>query len=117
MAVSVSYASRRSHLAQLFRDLVHRLRLLQPFGAKALTSVAAAQYGVPRCNQGYSTALMVEESRILEVSIYQSPQTNRASFDFSVVLVGVMTITDEINSQLSQALRAYATESLYEGDR
>jgi hypothetical protein len=37
-----------------------------------------------------------------------------ATIDFSVLLIGVMTIADEIDSQLSQAMDSYIEESLSE---
>jgi len=34
-----------------------------------------------------------------------------ATIDFSVLLIGVMTIADEVDSQLSQAMSRYIAES------
>jgi hypothetical protein len=65
-----------------------------------------------RRKQGYSAAMMVEESRMLQVSIFQCLQKNLASIDFSVLLIGVMTIADEVDSQLSQAMKSYIAESI-----
>lgn len=56
--------------------------------------------------------MMVEESRMLQVSIFQCLQKNLASIDFSVLLIGVMTIADEVDSQLSQAMKSYIAESI-----
>jgi hypothetical protein len=58
--------------------------------------------------------MTVEESRMLQVSIFETLQTNLASIDFSILLNGVMTIADEVDSQLSQALDSYMEESLLE---
>jgi hypothetical protein len=55
--------------------------------------------------------MMVEESRVLQVSIFNTLQNNLASIDFSVLLLGVMTIADEVDSQLSQAMRSYIAAS------
>lgn len=52
--------------------------------------------------------MMVEESRILQVSIFETLQLNLANIDFSVLLIGVMAIADEVDSQLSQAMESYA---------
>jgi hypothetical protein len=57
---------------------------------------------------------MVEESRMLQVSIFETLQKNLASIDFSILLNGVMTIADEVDSQLSQAMDSYMEESLLE---
>jgi hypothetical protein len=75
-------------------------------------SIAAAQHGVTRHKQGYTAAMLVEESRMLQVSIFQILQNNLASIDFSVLLIGVMTIADEVDSQLSQAMDSYLMQSI-----
>ena len=58
--------------------------------------------------------MMVEESRMLQVSIFETLQKNLASIDFSILLNAVMTIADEVDSQLSQAMDSYMEESSYE---
>lgn len=103
---------RSEHLPQVFRDLVLRLKSFEVLGSKKLKSEAAIQHGVTRREQGYTAAMMVEESRILQVSIFQSLQHNLATIDFSILLLGVMTIADEVDSQLSQAMASYIAESL-----
>jgi hypothetical protein len=50
---------------------------------------------------------LVEESRILQVSIFNTLQNNLPSVDFSTVLLDVMTIADEVDSQLKQSMRGY----------
>ena len=56
--------------------------------------------------------MLVEESRMLQVSIFQTLQNNLANIDFSLLLIGVMTIADEIDSQLSQAMASFTADSL-----
>ena len=51
--------------------------------------------------------MMVEESRILQVSIFNTLQNNLAKVDFSKVLLDVITIADEVDSQLKQAMLGY----------
>ena len=48
---------------------------------------------------------------MLQVSIFETLQKNLASIDFSILLNGVMTIADEVDSQLSQAMDCYIDES------
>jgi hypothetical protein len=102
---------RSAHLPQLFRDLVRRLRNPLPLGHHALTSPTAAAHGTTRREQGYTAAMMVEESRMLQVSIFQTLQNNLFRVNFSLLLVGVMAIADEVDSQLAQAMAGYVTES------
>jgi hypothetical protein len=56
--------------------------------------------------------MMVEESRMLQVSVFHTLRKNLTLIDFSVLLVDVMTIADEIDSQLSQAMTSYVAESI-----
>lgn len=112
MAVPLSFEQRAGHLPQVFRDLVHRLRSFKSLGTKELKSQSASDHGTMRRQQGYTAAMMVEESRILQVCIFRALQNNLATIDFSVLLIGVMTIADEVDSQLSQAMESYIAESL-----
>jgi hypothetical protein len=108
----LTYEQRTGHLPQVFRDLVFRLRSSQPIGSKELVSAAAVEHGVNRRKQGYSSAMMVEESRMLQVSVFHTLQKNLAQIDFSILLTDVMAIADELDSQLSQAMTSYAAESV-----
>ena len=51
--------------------------------------------------------MMVEESRMLQVSVFHTLQKNLARIDFSILLTEVMAIADEIDSQLSQAMESF----------
>ncbi|MDP9050533.1 MAG: response regulator [Acidobacteriota bacterium] len=111
MTVPLTYEERTSHLPQLFRELVHRLRAFKEIGSTELVSPAAAEHGLNRRKQGYTAAMLVEESRMLQVSVFHTLQQNLARIDFSILLKEVMTIADEIDSQLSQAMTSYIAES------
>jgi YesN/AraC family two-component response regulator len=112
MVVPLSYHQRCGHLPQIFGDLVRRLRSSHRLGSRELVSIAAAEHGAIRHKQGYTAPMMVEESRMLQVSIFETLQNNLASIDFSTLLHEVMTIADEVDSQLSQAMESYIAESL-----
>jgi CheY-like chemotaxis protein len=112
-SIPMSYEQRCSHLPMVFSDLVYRLRAQRPIGTKELKSTGAARHGVDRFRQGYTAAMLVEESRILQVSIFHTLQNNLANIDYSVLLIGVMTIADEIDFQLSQAIESFAGETLH----
>jgi len=112
MAIDLSREARCRHLPQLFRDLARRLQAFKPLGTKELKSESASKHGLDRRRQGYTAAMMVEESRILQVTIFQTLQNNLGTIDFSVLLLGVMTIADEVDSQLSQAMKSYIAESI-----
>jgi len=111
ITVPMDDPTRSAYLPQLFRDLVSRLRNPLPLGTRALVSTAAAAHGAQRRQQGYTASMLVEESRMLQVSIFQTLQNNLHRVDFSLVLVGVMAIADEVDSQLAQQMASYVAES------
>ena len=104
--IPLNFEDRTGHLPNVLAELIYRLRL--PPIAKADASIAAREHGDLRRKQGYSAAMVVEESRILQVSIFNTLQTNLPKVDFSKVLLDVITIADEVDSQLKQAMFSYA---------
>jgi ActR/RegA family two-component response regulator len=107
MGIPLSTQERTLHLPQLLKDLVTRLRRLQIVDGTHTDSKAAHEHGSLRRMQGYSAPQIVEESRMLQVSIFETLQNNLARVDFSLVLVDVMTIADEVDSQLCQAMQSF----------
>jgi len=112
MSVPMSHDLRCGHLPQLFRELVARVRASTPIGCDRSVSPAAALHGLSRHKQGYSAAMLVEESRILQVAIFKTLQNNLATIDPSLLLSGLMAIADEIDSQLSQAVAGFLEDTL-----
>ena len=107
---------RCAYLTQMFRDLILRLHNPLPLGQRALVSPAAVAHGVLRRQQGYTAAMLVEESRMLQVSIFQTLQDNLHRLDFSRLLIGVMAVADEVDSQLAQAMCSYLSDSSMEDE-
>jgi|SRR5882724_970419 len=103
--IPLNFEDRAGHLPNLLADLIHRLRL--PAAVRAEISVPARQHGDLRRRQGYTAAMVVEESRILQVSIFNTLQNNLTRVDFSKVLLDVITVADEVDSQLKQAMLGY----------
>jgi YesN/AraC family two-component response regulator len=104
--IALSKEQRTGHLPQLIRELVHRLRVPRNLGTKQV-SEAAKQHGRVRRSQGYSIPMIIEESRMLQVSIFHTLQSNLNVVDFSLLLIDVMTIADEVDSQLKQTIMSF----------
>lgn len=109
--VQLTRGQRCSHLPQVFRDLVARLETKHPLGTIGPLSASAAEHGVNRRRAGYSASMLVEESRILQVTIFHTLQRNLGNINFSILLYEVMTIADEVDSQLRQAMDCYVSEA------
>jgi CheY-like chemotaxis protein len=105
--IRLSDEQRTGHLPQLIRELVHRLRVPRSLGTKQ-ASEAALLHGKVRRSQGYSIPMIIEESRILQFSIFNTLQTNLSVVDFSLLLIDVMTIADEVDSQLKQTIVSFS---------
>ena len=107
ITIRLSREQRCAHLPEMFHDLVTRLRDPLPLGTRALTSDAAHDHGCLRRDQGYTAAMMVEESRMLQVSIFQTLQLHLKRTDPTTLLLDIMAIADEVDSQLAQAMTSY----------
>jgi DNA-binding response OmpR family regulator len=105
----LSDEDRTGHLTKLVEDLVVRLR--EPSGmameSHAAFSHAAVAHGKLRYMQGYTPAMLVHESRILQVTLFGTLQSNLPLLDFSLLLPDVMAIADEVDSQLTQSMDGY----------
>jgi CheY-like chemotaxis protein len=112
MSVPMTLELRCGHLPQVFHELVSRLGSSVPIGSGESLSPAAALHGLNRHRLGYTAAMLVEESRLLQVSIFHCLQNNLVNIDFRFLLIGVMTIADEVDSQLGQAMASFVGASL-----
>jgi CheY-like chemotaxis protein len=109
--IPLSFEERTGHLPKLLSDVIVRLRHPRSPEAKEPVCEAAEAHGKLRRKQGYTPAMIVEESRMLQVSIFQTLQHNLQHVDFSVLLMDVMAIADEVDSQLKQTIRSYTEQS------
>ena len=100
---------RTGHLPRLVEDLVARLSKLSSTvkESDAVFSPAAAAHGKLRYKQGYTPAMLVHESRILQVTLFGTLQNNLSLLDFSLLLPDVMTIADEVDAQLTQSMDSF----------
>src|ERR1700682_354629 len=74
MSVPMNHEDRTGHLPHLLHDVINRLRL--DAETKAPISKAAAEHGDLRRKQGYTVAMAVEESRLLQVTIFSTLHKN-----------------------------------------
>jgi ActR/RegA family two-component response regulator len=98
---------RTDHLPDIIKNIATRLRKLRVIEAVATPSPAAVAHGQLRHHQGYTAPLMVQESRILQVCIFETIQRNLSTVDFGLVLPDIMLIADEVDSQLAQSIDSF----------
>src|ERR1700675_2417937 len=100
LRLPLNFQERTGHLPKLLHAVIARLRLAQ--GSKAPLSVAASHHGELRRKQGYTAAMVVDESRILQVCIFSTLHRNEHRVKFSALLPDVVTIADEGDAQLNR---------------
>jgi hypothetical protein len=107
--VMLTDEERTGYLPKLIDDLIVRLRAPNVPGEESDSprSEAAVAHGKMRRSQGYSLGMLVHDSRILEVALFETLQKNLSALDFSLLLPDVMTIADEVDSQLTQAMDSH----------
>jgi DNA-binding response OmpR family regulator len=107
--VSLTDKERTGYLPKLIEDLIVRLRKPNTPGEESDSphSAAAEAHGALRRLQGYTPGMLVHDSRILQVTLFGTLQSNLSALDFSLLLPDVMTIADEVDSQLTQTMDSY----------
>jgi len=117
--LALSDEERTGYLPKLVEDLA--LRLSKSSAATkdsdSVSSDAAIAHGKLRYQQGYTPAMLVHESRILQVTIFGTLQNNVDSLDQSLLLPDVMAIADEVDSQLTQSMDSYMKSCGSQGQR
>jgi hypothetical protein len=101
--IPLNFEERTVHLHQLLLEVIARLRLHAR--TKPPISLAAGIHGDLRRKQGYTVAMTVEESRLLQVSIFTTLHKNAKNLDYCTLLPDVVTIADEVDAQLKEQLR------------
>lgn len=101
-SIKLNADERAGHLPHLLHDVIARLRL--DAGAKAPTSKWAKKHGELRKKQGYTAAMTVDESRLLQVTIFSTLHKNVKNLEFGALLPDVVTIADEVDAQLKEQI-------------
>jgi hypothetical protein len=116
MSIPLNFEDRTGHLPYLMHDVIARLHT--DAGTKAPISKAAAAHGDLRRHQGYTVAMVVEESRLLQVTIFTTLHENVKHLEFNALLPDIVTIADEVDAQLKeQMLRFMAADEAEKAKR
>ncbi len=107
VALPIGANERTEYLPEMMRNISAHLRAMHNLDVIDSPSPAATAHGQLRYRQGYTAPLMVQESRILQVCIFETIQRNLTSVDFTSVLPDIMIIADEVDSQLTQSVASF----------
>jgi len=100
---------RMGHLPKLEDDVLARLgRHEVPLkDSDATLSSSAVAHGKLRRRQGYTSSMLIHDSRLLQVTIFGTLQKNLNVLDFNLLLPDVMVIADEVDGQLTQTMEGF----------
>jgi ActR/RegA family two-component response regulator len=99
-------AERIDHLPALLHQLANRLDKAPDVNDKQEMESAWA-HGKARRQQGYSTPLVLAETRILYRIIATTVQSNMAEMDISFIIPDLILISDNLNAMVVESLRAF----------
>jgi hypothetical protein len=103
--IPLTYQERTGHLPQLLEDLIARLQLTGD--EKPPETTSAHDHGKVRFDQDYTVPMLVEESRLLQVSIFDTLRLNQNSIDPTMLMPDVVTIADECDAQLKHTVETF----------
>jgi len=106
-SVPLSREDRAGYFPRLIWDLAQRLRSHPKPGRKSVSD-AAVRHGKLRHAQGYSISMIVEESRILQICIFETLYNMLSPELFRSVRSNSRTITNECDLQLKQMLASFS---------
>jgi hypothetical protein len=90
------------------------------WGVESVASILES-HGDLRRKQGYTVALAVRVSHLLQVTIFSTLHRNVGCLDFTTLLPDAAIIADEVDAQLKQQMQRFMavqpTTSIRESDR
>ena len=108
-ALPLAAKERTEYLPAMIGNITARLRAARNIEATDCASPTAMAHGQLRYRQGYTAPLIVQESRMLQVCIFETIERNLSTVDFTAVLPDIMIIADEVDCQLKQCIESFLT--------
>jgi DNA-binding response OmpR family regulator len=106
-AIPLAAKERTEYLPAIIGSITARLRSVRGVDLVDCACLSAVAHGQLRCRQGYTAPLIVQESRILQVCIFETIERNLSTVDFTKVLPDIMIIADEVDCQLKQTIDSF----------
>ena len=106
-SIPLAAKDRTAYLPEFINSITTRLHGDRTVAVIDRPCAAAVTHGQVRYRQGYTAPLIVQESRLLQVCIFETIQRNLGTVDFTGVLPDIMIIADEVDSQLKQTIGSF----------
>jgi ActR/RegA family two-component response regulator len=105
-ALRLSDAERTANIREMVAAITERLLSGRKAEPGNLACAGAIEHGKLRFLQGYTLPLMMQEMRLLQMSIFEIIDRNVDTVDFTLLLPDLMTIADEMNWHSIQSVQS-----------
>jgi YesN/AraC family two-component response regulator len=110
-AVPLAEKERADHIPQVLDELVRMLRANKGAEASRKALKGASLHGAVRRQQGYTIPMLLEEGRVLRRVIARVLQRNLLAIEISSLLSDMILAEDNLDVQVTEAVRAYLASS------
>ena len=108
--IPLSDKERTDHIPELLREIVEQLRSNHPDDPTWAVGRAGAVHGESRRRQGYTQEMLVDDTRILDSSVYAVIQAHLLDIELSNLIPDLSRLNDGIEAHLQGSLSAFHAE-------
>ena len=109
-ALPLSDEQRVQNLRDFLLSIASTLEKQTESGLSETGRAIASQHGRLRRAQGYSLPMIVDDTRLLEQTIYELVQQSLLELDLSYLVIDLRRINDSLEQKLQEALNAFIEE-------
>jgi len=108
--VKLTDEERLDHVPGLMTGIVEQLRSEAPGQPTRALLQDGARHGVLRRRQHYSESMLVEDVRMVDVSIYDAVQNGLLKLDLSRLIPDLRNVNNALSRHLQESIEAFLTE-------
>jgi hypothetical protein len=106
-AIELPDLDRVDHIPELLEEVIRQLQSGQPDDPTAEVLAAGAKHGEVRRQQGYSQEMLVDDTRVLDSSIYSVVQDHLLEMNLSNLIPDLSRMNDGLQAHLQASLTAF----------
>jgi ActR/RegA family two-component response regulator len=108
--LSISDEERIDHIPELLASLCEQLDSREPDDISLQVTQAAFRHGTVRYQQSYGIAMIIDEVRLLDKSIYETIQDHLLSLDLSNLVPDLSRVNQMLETALKESVRSYLAQ-------
>jgi len=109
-AVKLSDEERLDHVPGLLASIIEQLRSDTPGQPSRALLQDGARHGAMRRQQHYTESMLVEDVRMVDISIYDAVQNGLLKLDLSRLIPDLRNVNSALSTHLQESIKAFLTE-------